>query len=854
MSGSDNTSFDRMISAGHISGVGSSGDNAEIHAPTVNVVYSIGKELALGGTPATPNSHEAEASVAQRVVLTNLGARNAGFVGRQAALTAISDILSDRGRVVTRSRDRMGGIGKTQLAIEFAYQNIENYDIVWLIPSETEQLIGGHLAQLSMTAGLSDPSATTPAAVADLHQLVANRGRILLIFDNAEEPDSLTRWLPPRGGHVIITSRHPGWDEIATPVEISVFARDESKSLLKSRVPQLPDVDADKLAEALGDLPLAIAQASSVMAETGMSASDYLDLLADHAAEILAAGPPPTYKTSLAATVKLSLERLRNSHPAAEQLLRLCSVLAPEPIPLEIFTISMGLLPEPLSSAGRNKIAFFDVVRAAGEHGLVGISHAGIQLHRLIQAIVKDDSGLSALAAAREVMSRAVAAAAPRDVDAPEAWTTWSSLAAHIIALKPEDTEHDELQETACNLALYLLRRGEWRPALELTRVMFFAWRERLGVDNIRTLRAATEYAHALYVSGDFSAARDLIVETLARYKDTLGDDHPDTLRSANDLAVVLHNFGDFAADYALSVDTLARSRRVLGEDHPDAIQAALSLSATLHALGRYREAESVKRKALEGARRVLGDNHPSTLRAAWSLSQTLYVLDEFEEDRELSEKTFARSIRVLGADHPETLRAASGFAMTLSATGDYDRAAALQEDTLARCRALYAENHVDIIGAVFNLGAIRHAQDRLEEALKLKQEAFAAYRRVYGETHMEVVSVQLSIGNTLHNMRRIPEALSAKVQALSRYRQKLGDDHPRTLEAAHSLAMTYCVAGQLLRARALIDEVCQRKVAVLGFKSPSTKKAFADRRWIAGALGGRIAPRQTRGDGKKKH
>ena len=113
------------------------------------------------------------------------------------------------------------------------------------------------------------------------------RGRWLLVFDNAETPADVTPWLPGGGGHVLITSRERGWAEVAAPVEVDVLARAESVALLQDRVTGLGAADADQLAAELGDLPLAIAQAAGFMAETGMGAGEYLGLLRTRAGQLL---------------------------------------------------------------------------------------------------------------------------------------------------------------------------------------------------------------------------------------------------------------------------------------------------------------------------------------------------------------------------------------------------------------------------------------------------------------------------------------------------------------------------------------------------------------------------------------
>ena len=148
----------------------------------------------------------------------------------------------------------------------------------------------------------------------------------------------MTPWLPGGGGHVLITSRERSWAEIAAPVEVDVLARAESVAILRDRVAGLGEADADRLAAQLGDLPLAIAQAAGFMAETGMSAAQYLDLLRTRAGQLLAQGAPGSYPRSLAAATGLIADRLAADDPAAAELASLCAFLAPEPIPEDLFT------------------------------------------------------------------------------------------------------------------------------------------------------------------------------------------------------------------------------------------------------------------------------------------------------------------------------------------------------------------------------------------------------------------------------------------------------------------------------------------------------------------------------------
>jgi hypothetical protein len=280
----------------------------------------------------------------------NIPARNPGFTGRDDLLAEVRERLLAGDRTVVQALHGMGGVGKTQLAAEYAHRFAGAYDLAWWIDAEQGKLIGDQVAALGLSLGCVSAGAGSEAMRVAVLAELRQRGRWLLVFDNAEDPADVAPWLPGGGGHVLITSRERGWAEVAAPVEVDVLARAESAAILLARVPGLTGADADRLAAELGDLPLAIAQAAGFIAGTGQAADEFLELLRIRAGQLLAQGVPGPYPRSLAAATDLIADRLADQDPAAAELAILCAFLAPEPIPEDLFTGAVSLLPGELAA------------------------------------------------------------------------------------------------------------------------------------------------------------------------------------------------------------------------------------------------------------------------------------------------------------------------------------------------------------------------------------------------------------------------------------------------------------------------------------------------------------------------
>jgi hypothetical protein len=510
----------------------------------------------------------------------NVPARNPHFTGRAEMLGELRQRLhAGEHTLVVQALYGLGGVGKTQLAIEYAHRFAADYDLVWWVNAEQPALIGDQLAQLADKLGLP-----TKATVAGTIELVLGelrrRSGWLLVFDNAEAPQHLAPYQPGGAGHVLITSRASGWGALGGRLEVDVLTRPETVALLQRRIPELDARLADELAAELGDLPLAAAQAAAYLEQTGLPPAAYLGRFRTRRASLLAKGDVLGYQERLDTTWTLSLERLRTDSPAAVPLLELAAFLAPEPIPLSLFRGHPELLDEPLRAAAADPDALDDVLGAVVGLSLARRQADSFQLHRLVQAVIRQRLALAQQQTTTDRILALLAAAEPGTPHDPANWKWYAQLAPHVLAAGPLGDDRADSRRLMLSMVDYLNTRGDSQASRLVAQQLLDRWRPRLGPDHPDVLQIAAVLTHALVNVGEAEQARAVGQDTLERCRRVFGPDHLATLYSAAGLSLALANLGEAEQGRHLGQDTMERSTRVLGPDHPITLRLAQALDS----------------------------------------------------------------------------------------------------------------------------------------------------------------------------------------------------------------------------------------------------------------------------------
>ena len=680
----------------------------------------------------------------------------------------------------------MHGCGKSQLAAAVAARCIEEeWPLVAWVNAESRQSVLEGLSELGQRIGVGETDDRTPETLARrcLEALEeAEAADRLVVFDNVERADDLKGFIPLGKGLRVLatTTKQMDWEQAHwTPIRVGVFEREQSITMLLDRTGQTDRDAANTIADALGDLPVAVSQAAATIKRSRCSLSTYLDTLRKYSLEdsvrrLDGDEYPAAVGAALKLAVRTALEEIGKQNPRWEEIAsRQLGVLA---------LLAASGVPRPWlegtdqDSSDRNSLDASEALNSLVEFSVCQLSEDGAKatLHRLQGRVIREN---------------------------------W----------KNEPKDRARAEEEAVGLL----------SSVDTTRVRNpnNGARRQDAVDLADQLRAVSEqdYSHALFSdprfgnvfsstlwhAAELGAPQAVIalsgaVDHLGKI---LGDDHPQTLTSRNNLAYAYYSAGRLDEAITLYEQVLADSVRVLGPDHPQTLASRNNLAGAYESAGRLGEAIPLYEQVAADRVRVLGDNHPQTLTSRNNLAYAYYSAGRLGEAITLYEETLADSLRVLGPDHPHTLASRNNLAGAYQEAGRVDEAITLYEEVLADRTHILGPDHPDTLASRNNLAYAYYSAGRLDEAIPVFEEVLADSTHVLGDNHPQTLTFKSNLAYAYLAVGRLDEAIPLYEETLADRMRVLGDNHPQTLASRNNLAYAYLVAGRLDDAKALFDQ-----------------------------------------------
>jgi tetratricopeptide (TPR) repeat protein/transcriptional regulator with XRE-family HTH domain len=641
----------------------------------------------------------------------NIPPRNPNFTGRADELGSIREGLAAHATMTVHALRGLGGVGKTQLAVEYAYCNAATYDLAWWIDAEHSTTIPDQLATLGAELGLP-PIDDSFAAAKAVCRFLRGSSSWLLIFDNAEGPDGVRPFLPGGSGHVLVTTRRTGFRSLGNVLDLDVLDRAHAVALLQHRAAGVSDTAADLLADLLGDLPLALDQAAAYLDRTSVSPEDYLDLLRNRTADIYRTGSPAGYPHTIATVWSLSMDELDATAPAAAQLLRLCAWLASESIPLDLFANNPGQLPSPLAAAAADPLMFAETIASLLDYSLVRRTSYGLVFHRLIQAVSRHmQSQQTDTNLLRAALNLLYADLPTRVVAAPENWPRWRELLRNVLAATGHAADSDpSSSHTTAQLvglaASHLLLHGRPADALPLFERVVCIRESQHGTSHPDVANALNNVGWALRELGRPAEAQSPIERAIQIWENTRGSSHPDVANALNNLGHALRNQGRPLEAKPL----FERARRIdettHGPEHPDVATGLENLGLVLRDVGRAADAEPLFQRALHIRESHYGPDHPQVTAAMGNLGLALLDLERPTEAVSLFERAAQRRQALMGPDHPYVANALENLGLAFLELDRLIEAHQLLKRVLSIRETAYGASHPLTLRARKNLGS----------------------------------------------------------------------------------------------------------------------------------------------------
>ncbi len=771
-------------------------------------------------------------SVAVPEVWGKIPPRNKNFTGREELLATLRRNISGQVTVVVpHALQGLGGVGKTQMAIEYAWRFRSEYELVWWIPADQPILVRSSLAAMAPHLGLPSASTMGTEEAAEAVLAALRRGdpysRWLLIFDNAHEPEDINDVIPRGPGHVLITSRNQRWEGVAETLPVDVFTREESVQFLSKRVPRaISPQDADHLAEALGDLPLALEQAGALQAETGMSASEYLRLLHERTSQLLSEGKPSEYPVSMTAAWALSVNSLNEKMPEAVELLRCCAFFGPEPIPRDVFFRAHPGLGPKLSALLKDRIRLTRAIGELGRYALVRIDLASrtIQVHRLIQALLRDQLSEAERARIRNEVHLLLAQFAPEDPEDTNNWGRYQQLVGHIEPSGVRENQDPAIRDFALNMVRYLYMSGDYASARRLVNQLLDQWAADAGQEDLRILAARRHLGNILRALGEYSAAYEINRAALDAARERGLESHPEVVNLTNSLGADLRARGEFAEALKHDAESLRLHEEVFGRENIATLRAMNSLALDYGLNSDYARSRELHQDVFDLLHSEEQNAGAATVLNAWTgLARAVRLCGDYAEACDLGEDAYYYGIEQLSADHPWTLRTAKDLSIAWRRAGDYEKSLEVAEEMHSRHFRLFGIDHPDTLAAAIALANIQRTVGRLDEAMELAADTARRYSKAYGGDH----PFKHGCYGNLALLRRVcgdaQGARETNEKALAGLESKLGRDHHYSLTVATNLASDLAVLGDLENACRLGQGTLRRLRKLLGETHPMT-------------------------------
>lgn len=738
--------------------------------------------------------------------------RNPFFTGNEEKLSQLQQALQQTNAAALsqpQGISGLGGIGKTQMALEYAYRHQRDYQAVLWVGADSASTLTSEFVSIAHALGLPERGEQDQQAIvkAVMHWLLHN-SNWLLIFDNIDNLAVAEPFLPKAGqGHIVLTTRAWALGGVAQRIELQKMEPEIGAKLLLRRAHLLPvsapltimSADTRKAAceisQMLGGLPLALDQAGAYIKETPCALEVYIELYKTRRQQLLQArgSLEKDYPASVATTWSLSFERVSQVDKSACDLLDFCSFLHPDAIPEEIITAGVAYLTPQLQEIVHDELRFHAAMATLLSYSLIhrNADNRMLNIHRLVQAVLKDAMNDEKRQEWTDRTVRAVDEAFPLSIEF-KTWPQCDRCLPHaqicVEYIEQEAMVSPEAVHLLNQTGYYLHKRGRYREVEPLFERLLTMLYQPDSMDH-HTAVCLNNLALLYYEQGKYAKAEQLLQQALIMEKHASGQEHLAVANVLNSLAGLYYTQGQFAAAEPLYLQALSILEQQLGPQHPNTVQSIHNLAALYRTQGKYSQAEPLLKQALEISEQVLESKHPDKASRLLNLAEFYYEQKKYDEAEILYRQALEICEYSLGDQHPTTALCLGSLAKCCNVQRKYDEAESLYQRALALQEKQLGEEHPHRALTLHNLAVLYKERGRLAEAEQLYLQALAVFKRTLEPQHPFLVTNMYNLALLYKKLDRLAEAELLYQQVLAIYEQQLEPEHALLQQVRDSYA-----------------------------------------------------------------
>ena len=753
------------------------------------------------------------------------------FVGRERELESLNQQLQRNNQVVIAAVEGMGGVGKTELAIQYSLLNLQlnTYPggICWL--RSRDQDIGLQIVNFARTdLDLNPPE---DLELPDRVRWCWKRwreGNTLIVLDDVKDYSDIKPYLPPQPSQfkVLITTRLKL--DLPSSLYLAILSEPDALELLTQlvgteKVEQELEI-AKELCQRLGYLPLALQLVGRYVKKRKISLAEELRRLEDKGLGHPSLEVPENNSTwtqnikrGVAAAFELSWEELSES---AQELGCLLSLFALAPIPWSLVE----------SAAVEYNSEELEDARLELENLHLIESENSYQLHQLIQDFFRDKQKNLAIAEQKLRFCSAIVEVAKKIPDA-QAFTLSeiTDFNPFIPHLAKTATTHkkflsnENLIKPFTGLGKFYKGQGAYSQALSWQEQSLSVTRERFGEEHPDVATSLNDLALLYNLQGSYSEAEPLYLQALELYKKLLGEEHLDVATSLNNLAALYRAQGRYSEAEPLYLQALELYKKLLGEEHHHVATSLNNLAFLYHSQGKYSAAEPLHLQALELDKKMLGAEHPDTVRDLNNLAFLYYSQGKYSAAEPLFLQALEIRKKLLGDKHPDVAQSLNNLATLYNIQGKYSAAEPLHLRALKIRKKLLGDKHPDVAISLNNLAALYRVQGKYPKAEPLYLEALELNKEILGEKHPNVAVSLNNLAELYSVQGKYPKAEPLYLDALELNEKLLGEEHHKVALSLNSLAVLYRAQGRYSEAEPLFFKALAIAKKALGENHPNT-------------------------------